>query len=302
MKNTTRPIQGIIPASISVFDEERTFDYDGFARQIEYLVEGGVHGLFLTGTTAEGAYLTAEERLRAVETARQIAGDRVTIYAVVARPGTHQAVEELQTLKGTAVSYAAAVTPYYQPTDQREIEIHYRELADASPVPFMLYNIPQNTHNPIEVSTVLNLADHPNVVGIKDSSGDFKSYTHGIVTRRDGFAWVQGEDLLDAPSFVLGAPAIVTGLGNVEIAPYVRMYQAVQDGDLETVWACQRRINALARIIGASGGKVIPAIKSATALQGRGNHRMRIAAHDLTPEAIDALRAVLREIDVSVVA
>src|SRR6056297_2197985 len=173
MKTTQRPIEGIIPAPISVFDENRTFDYDGFARQIEYLVDGGVNGVFLTGTTAEGAYVTMDERLKAVETVERVAGDGVTIYAVIARAGTHQTLEELKTMAGTAVSYVASVTPYYMPTDQEGIITHYRALADASPVPFLLYNIPQNTHNPIHVDTVLELAQHPNIVGIKDSSGDF---------------------------------------------------------------------------------------------------------------------------------
>ncbi len=300
MKRTERPIEGIIPAPISVFDEERKFDYDGFARQIEYLVNGGVNGVFLTGTTAEGAYVTMDERLKAVETVERIVGEAVTMYAVIARPGTHQTLEELKTLKGTAVAYVASVTPFYMPTDQEGIVTHYRTLADASPVPFMLYNIPQNTHNPIHVDTVLKLADHPNIVGIKDSSGDFKGYTQGILTLRNGFAWVQGEDLLDAPSFAMGAPAIVTGLGNVEIAPYVRMYAAVKDDDWETVRECQRRINDLARIIPACNGKVLPAIKSAAALQGRGNHRMHIAAHDLTSGEIAALRKVAKDLKLAI--
>lgn len=300
MNTHTPPIEGIIPAPISVFDENRRFDYDGFARQIEYLVEGGVHGLFLTGTTAEGAYVSAEERLRAAETVHRIGGDRVTIYAVIARPGTHQVVEELATLRGTAVSYAASVTPYYMPTDQQEVIAHYREIAAASPLPFMLYNIPQNTHNWLRIESILELAGDPNILGIKDSSGDFRAFTHGAITLRDGFAWVQGEDLLDAPSFLVGAPAIVTGLGNVEIEPYVRMYRAHLDGDVETMWECQRRINALAGIIGTCHGKVIQSIKSAAALQGRSSHYMRTAAHDLAAATINDLRLKLRELDVSI--
>lgn len=300
MNAKTAPIKGVIPAPISVFNADRSFDYDGFARQIEYLVEGGVHGVFLTGTTAEGAYITAEERLRATETVQRIGGDRVTLYAVVARPGTHQVIEELKALQGTAVAYAAAVTPFYMPVDQSEVKIHYRELAAASPVPFMLYNIPQNTHNWLRIDTVLELAKEKNIVGIKDSSGDFKAFTHGAITLRDGFAWVQGEDLLDAPSFLVGAPAIVTGLGNVEIEPYVRMYRAQLDGDVETMWECQRRINALAQIIATCHGKVIPAIKSAAALQGRSSHHMRLAAHDLPAAMINELRMKMRELKINI--
>lgn len=290
------PIEGIIPAPLSVFDAERRFDYDGFARQIEYLADEGVNGVFIGGTTAEGAYLTAEERLKAIDTVARVAGDRLTIYAVVLRPDTGAVITEMEALRGTRVSYAAAVTPFYMGVSQQEVAEHYRLIADACPLPFMLYNIPQNTANWIRIDTVIELSSHPNIVGIKDSAGDFMAFTHGALTVTDGFAWIQGEDRLDAPSFMVGAPGIVTGLGNVDIRPYVRMYAAVQQGDWETVRACQREINAMARLIGVVGGKVIQAIKSAAAERGRGSHYMRSPAMDLTTAHIAALRSTLAEL------
>ena len=287
------PTEGVIPALLSLFDEQRRFDYDGFARHIDYLAGEGAHGVFLAGTTGEGAYLTSEERIKAIETVTRIAGDRVTIYAVVLRPGTPAVIDELQSLKGTEVSYAAAVTPFYMSVSQDEVEAHYREIADNSPLPFLLYNIPQNTANRIEVDTAIRLAQHPNIFGIKDSSGDFLAYTHGILTCKKSFTWIQGEDRLDAPSFMLGARAIVTGLGNVDIRPYVRMFRAAQNNDWEEVKECQRRINALATIIGAAEGKVIQAIKSGTAIRGRAGHAMRVPAMDLSPTLISRVRETL---------
>lgn len=293
---TTRPIKGIIPAPFSVFDAERRFDYDGFARQIEYLTEEGVNGVFVGGTTAEGAYLTAEERLKAIDTVARVAGDGLTIYAVVLRSDTKAVLDEMQALRGSRASYAAAVTPFYMGVSQEEVAVHFRLIADASPLPFLLYNIPQNTANWIRIDTVIELASHPNIVGIKDSAGDFMAFTHGALTVTDGFAWVQGEDRLDAPSFMIGAPAIVTGLGNVDIRPYVRMYAALEQDDWETVKACQREINALARVIAAVDGKVIQAIKSGAAERGRGTHYMRSPAMDLTSTHISALRSTLKDL------
>ncbi len=296
MSSTQRPIEGVIPAPLSSFDGERNFDYDAFARRIEYLVEEGVHGVFLAGTTAEGAYITAEERSRAADTVRRIAGDAVTIYAVVIRPGTRQVIQELTELKGTPVTTVAAVTPFYMDVDQREVETHYREIADASPLPLMLYNIPQNTKNRLCIETVIRLSDHPNIVGIKDSSGDFMAFVHGMLSVEGGFAWIQGEDRLDAPSLLMGAPGIVTGLGNVNVRPHVEMYRAVQAGDREKALDCQRRINAMARIIDAADGKVIQAIKTGASMLGRGNSRMRLPAMDLTPAQAGRVRETMREV------
>jgi 4-hydroxy-tetrahydrodipicolinate synthase len=300
MSAQVHSIEGVIPAPVSVFRKDRSFDYDAFSRQIEYLVEGGVNGVFLSGTTAEGVWLTAEERLRAAERVSQVAGDRVTIYAAVVRPGTREVIEELATFRNSPISYAAAVTPFYFPADQAELERHFLAIAEASPVPLMLYNIPQNTHNVLHVDTVLRLANHPNIVGVKDSSGDFKSFVHGLITN-GAFGWVQGSDLLHAPSLLAGSPAVVTGLGNVEIAPYVAMYRAYRAGETETVWECQRRVNDIARIISTCHGKVIRAIKSATALQGRGTHYMRSAALDLPSALVEDLRATLAELGIRAV-
>ena len=284
-------INGVIPAPLSMFDSERNFDYDTFARQIDYFASEGADGVFIGGTTAEGAYLTAEERLQAIETVVRTAGDTLQIFAVVLRAATHLVVAELDALSRTPVAAVSAVTPFYYALDQTEIEIHYRAIADRSPLPLVLYNIPQNTKNRLRVETTAKLAAHPNIVGIKDSSGDFMAFSHGLATSGDDFCWIQGEDRLDAPSLLLGARAIVTGLGNVDIRPYIELRDAVRHGDRETALHCQQRINELARIIAIADGKVVQAIKSATALTGRATHHMRIAAMDLRPDTVEALSA-----------
>ncbi len=285
--------KGVLPAPVSVFNGERAFDYESAARHFEYLLEEGVQGLFLTGTTAEGLYLSADERLRIIETARKLCGAEIMLFTVLLRASTPEVIADLRTLDPSLLDGIAAVSPLYLRVDGEEIERHYREIADASPLPLMLYNIPQNTHNPIPIETVIRLAGHPNVVGIKDSSGNFMSFVHGMLSVSDHFAWIQGEDRLDAPSLLLGAPGIVTGLGNVDIRPYIKMYDAVKAGDVELVRECQRSINAMAEIVAAGRGKSIQAIKTAVALRGRGSAVMRMSAMDLSSGETAALRAVM---------
>ncbi len=298
MAKNERRIEGVIPAVMTPLKDDGSMDMAALETHLRYLVNAGVDGLFIGGTTAEGALLTAEERKRAFSLAKQVSGGNVTLYVVILRPHTEQVISELRDFVSLEPDYAATVAPYYYTVSQDTIVDHYTRIADASDVPFMLYNIPQNTHNPIALSTTLALAEHPNIVGIKDSSGAFTSFTQGILTPLNGeFAWIQGEDILDAASLIFGAPGLVTGLGNVWIEPYVEMYRAARSGDLERVKESQRQINSLARIIQAAEGAVIPAIKMAAALRGRGNGRMRIPGDTIKPKIRTLIETELRQLD-----
>lgn len=292
-------IEGVIPAVMTPLKEDGSLDMAALEAQMGYLVEAGVDGLFIGGTTAEGALLTEEERKAAFRLAKEVSGGRVTLYAVILRPHTEQVIAELEDFLSLEPAYVAAVTPFYYAVSQETISDHFTRIADASEVPFMLYNIPQNTHNAVELSTILSLAEHPNIVGIKDSSGAFAPFSRGMLTpMKNDFAWIQGEDLLDAASLLFGGPGLVTGLGNVWIEPYVEMYRAARAGEGEKVKEQQRQINSLARIITLAGGAVIPAIKMAAELRGRGSSRMRIPGDTLKPKFREPIEGVLRELDI----
>jgi 4-hydroxy-tetrahydrodipicolinate synthase len=157
-----------------------------------------------------------------------------------------------------------------------------------------MYNIPQCTHNRIELETVVNLASENNIQGIKDSSGDFKSFSRGLESPvPENFSWIQGEDLLDGPSLLLGASGLVTGLGNVWIEPYIEMYKESQLGNELIVRENQKRVNKLYDIIRVSKGKAIPAIKLAVSLLGRSEKWTKLPGYELDDDEISAVEAVL---------
>mgnify|MGYP006291012647 FL=1 len=285
MTKNRNKIQGVIPAALTPFDEYGVIDFALFEKHLDYLCSSGIHGLFISGTTSEGAYITPGERKELYRTVRKITDGKLPLYVVFLCPHTNQVIREMQDFMELEPDYVAAVTPYYYSFTQEEIIAHFTAIAEASEVPLVLYNIPQNTHNVIEPASVKFLASHPNIAGIKDSSGavlPFANYLDGLVgDSGSDFAYIQGEDLLDAPSLLLGAPAIVTGLGNVWTEPYVAMYDAARQDDGARVKAEQKRINELAGIIKAVGGKVLPAIKSAVASLGRGAPYMRMVSATL---------------------
>jgi len=293
---TRRKLHGVLPAVLTPLDERDGIDFQILEKQIRYLVDAGVDGLFMAGTTAEGIFLTTEQKRDVFTLAREIAGPKLTVCLVALRPSTEDVVHEMEAIASVEPDYVAAVTPLYYGASQQAIANHFRRILDAAPAPFILYNIPQNTHNVISTETILELSEDDRVVGVKDSSGNFVEYTRGVLGNRSpGFAWIQGEDLLDAPSFMLGAPGIVTGLGNVWIQPYVAMYRAAREGNTEALKEEQRRIQALARIIYAAGGEVIPAIKTATTLLGRATPYMHISGSTLGRETAKEIKHILKQ-------
>lgn len=292
-----KALRGILPAPITPVAEDGTIRADLYEKQIRYLVGTGVHGIFATGTTAEGPLLTSDERVTLLRIVKEHTTEDHLRCVVVARPGTLSVLREIDRVGAENPDYISAVTPFYFAATQAEIVGHYVRIADHSPVPILLYNIPQNTHNPMTLETIIELAGHPNIAGIKDSSGSFPEFQRGLLNADlPNFTWIQGEDLLDAPSLMLGARCIVTGLSNVWAEPYVAMFRAAESGDTSGVLAEQRRINDLARIIPAANGKVIAAIKTATALQGRSTVHMRNPSMDLSVEERHAIQAVLEEL------
>jgi 4-hydroxy-tetrahydrodipicolinate synthase len=141
---------------------------------------------------------------------------------------------------------------------------------------------------------VFKLAQVENIVGLKDSSGDFIAFSRGVYANTEpAFAWIQGEDYLDGPSLLIGAHGIVTGLGNVWIDPYLAMYQASQIGDATGVQQAQQQINALYEIIRSVGGSPIPAIKAGVMCCGRSSAHMKIPGLALREAEIEQVQSVL---------
>ena len=297
MANTDATTNGIISAVLTPFREDGSVDMEALGVQMKYLLDAGIDGFMVGGTTSEGAYLTAEERKEIIRLAKDLSQGKRSLVVAALRPPTEQVIAELDHLLPLQRDFVAALTPYYYAVSQAAVLEHYTRIADHVSVPMILYNIPQNTHNRIELDTILRLAEHPNIVGIKDSSGDFMSVSRGMIRTNDNrFAWIQGEDILDAPSLLYGAKGVITGLGNVWIEPYVRMYRAVLEGDRETVITEQKKINAVAEIIAVAGGAVIPAIKMAVSILGRANERMRITGDTLPAAVRPKIEAVLKKV------
>lgn len=291
---TAGRLEGVIPALATAMREDGSVDLPLVEKQSAYLAAESICGLFVGGTTGEGAYLSAAEKADVFEAARGAVGRGVALCLACIQPSTGQVIEEMRLLARLAPDFIVAVTPYYMAASQEAVLDHFRAIAREAPAPLIMYNIPQNTHNPMALATILELAGEKNIAGLKDSAGDFIGFSRAVLSPLPGpFTWIQGEDLLEAPSYLLGARGMVTGLSNVDIRPYLEIQRAARAGDAAGVREGQRRINALFRVIEAAGGKGIPAIKAAMEALGRGRRHMRLAALTLSDREVEAVRAEL---------
>lgn len=293
---TQHHLHGVIPAIITPFTETGHVDFELFDKQVEYLSSAGVQGLFVNGTTGEGAYLNSGEKRETFQHVKQITQGRQFLCAACLQPSTDMALQEIRQFEALEPDFMVTVAPYYYGVSQEAIYQHYAAIAAHSPAPVIVYNIPSRTHNPIALDTIFQLAEVENIAGVKDSSGDFATFSRGVYANTDpAFAWIQGEDYLDGPAFLVGADGIVTGLGNVWIEPYLSMYKASQAHDANGIHQAQKQINALYDIVQRVGGKTIPAIKAGALCFGRSSAHMKIPALGLNEDQIALVRNSLAD-------
>jgi len=294
IEDNKKRLEGVIPALILPVNEEGKINFKLLEKQTTYLISEGINGIFINGTTGEGAWLSTEEKVQIFKLVKEISEGKIFLCAACLQPSTELVIKEIEAFEKLEPDYIVAVTPYYYSVSQNVIIEHFKKIAQYSSIPLIIYNIPQCTHNKIELSTVLKLAQEENIAGVKDSSGDFISFTRGVYTSvPESFSWIQGEDYLDGPAFNCGANGIVTGLGNVFIEPYIQMYKEAKKGNATKVNEMQKKINELYEIIQISGGKVIPAIKAGVALLGRSAKWMKLSSLSLDDEEIRKVEKIL---------
>lgn len=293
-------LHGVIPAIVTPMTAEGDVDLSLLLRQAEYLVSRGVNGLFVCGGTGEGAHLATEEKLAVFKALRELEAVRkngIFLCAAAIQPDTRRVLGEIEAYSPLKPDFFVATAPFYYGASQAAILEHYAAIAAAAAAPVIVYNIPSCTHNYIELSSVQRLSELSNIAGVKDSSGNFINFSRGLFApRREGFAWIQGEDYLCAPALLCGGDGMVSGLSNARVEPYVDMYRAALENDAERVTRCQAQINELYKIIhAADNGNA--AIKAVTELYGRGARHMRAKSVTVSGAQYDAISAIMDEYD-----
>ncbi len=238
------------------------------ARVVEHVIEGGVHGLLALGSTGEAASLDETARRTILSSVIAATAGRVPVICGVAQSHLSAARTEVEAAAQLGAVAALVVPPFYYPIDQATVLTFYRRLAADSPVPVLLYNIPQFTKVIAEPASVATLAREGTIAGIKDSSRDFEYFEGVCIATRDlpRFRIFTGSDTMLLPSLAMGGAGTICGVANVAPSWVVRIDEEFRRGDLVAARAGQ---DALYKLVIALRAGVFPAaIKSACHLLG----------------------------------
>ncbi len=201
-------------ALVTPFLEDQQVDYSSLERLINHVIAGGVDYLVVLGTTGETATLTSSEKTKVLKACVEYNKGRVPLMLGIGGNATQKLIEEIEQTDFYGVAGLLSVSPYYNKPTQEGIIAHYRALADASPVPLVLYNIPGRTMSNLTAATTLTLSHHPNIVGIKEASGNLEQCMQIAASMPKDFLLLSGDDLLTKPMQSIGGSGVISVLAN----------------------------------------------------------------------------------------
>ncbi|WP_030887941.1 dihydrodipicolinate synthase family protein [Streptomyces sp. NRRL F-5053] len=235
------PLSGVVPPVCTPLDSSGEVDTASLARLVEHLLTGGVHGLFALGSTSEVAYLTDAQRATALETVVRTAAGRVPVLAGVIDTTTPRVLDHARSAATLGADGLVATAPFYTRTHPVEIARHFRRIRSEVRLPLFAYDLPVSVHTKLAPGLVRELAEDGTLAGLKDSSGDEGGLRRLLVALggRHGrgrgpapdFSVLTGSELTVDAALLAGADGVVPGLGNVDPAGYVRLFDAARAGD-----------------------------------------------------------------------
>jgi 4-hydroxy-tetrahydrodipicolinate synthase len=241
---------------ISPLTQAMEADAESVHRVVNHIVDGGCSGLFVLGGVGEGAWLNSEQRAGIVRASVRAAAGRVPVLVGVMLPGTAPAREEAVRAADAGADALVIGSPYYFGVDAASQQRHVEAMLAATPLPVLLYNIPQCTHTPLALDAVTRLANEPRVLGVKDSWGDLP-YFQSLLTlkqRRADFAVLQGHEHAAMASLLLGADGLIPGLANIAPRLLVDLVNAARADDRATCQRIHDKIFDLTRIYARGAG------------------------------------------------
>ncbi|WP_406156289.1 4-hydroxy-tetrahydrodipicolinate synthase [Streptomyces canus] len=261
MTTTAPPFGRALCAMITPFDDSGALDLDGAQALADHLVREGCDGLVLSGTTGESPTTTDAEKAALVAAVREAVGERASVVAGVGTFDTRHTVELTLAAEKAGADGVLVVSPYYSRPPQDALEAHFREIADASGLPVMLYDIPGRTGTRIEPETMIRLAEHPRIVAVKDCSYDLLG-TQKVLNRTE-LAYYAGCDEHILALYAVGAAGYVSTVANVVPAQLRAILDMFEAGDTPVSARLQQRATPLIEAMMSAG---LPGTVTAKAL------------------------------------
>jgi 4-hydroxy-tetrahydrodipicolinate synthase len=283
--------QGCGTALITPFRPDLSLDEEGLRRLVRRQIEGGIHFLVPCGTTGENPTLSRAEHLRVVEITLEEARKRTPVLAGCGGNDTRRVAELARDLEAMGADGLLVVTPYYNKPTPEGLYQHYREVARATRLPIVVYNVPGRTAVNVEPATLARLAEIETVVGVKEASGNISQIAAIFQAVPPSFAVLSGDDAITLPVIALGGVGIISVVSNEVPFAMARLTSLCLEGDFPAAREMQRRLHALLEInfIESNPGPV----KAAMGLMGLIDPVFRLPVVYPKPESVKKIEKVL---------
>ena len=240
-------------ALITPFNEYFSVDYLALERIVNHVIDGGADFLVALGTTSEAPTLTGEEKKMVVGTILQANKGRLPVLLGMGGNNTQTVIDAIKGQDFTGIDGILSVVPYYNKPNQRGMKAHFTAIADASPVPVILYNVPGRVGVNLQAATCVELAKHPNIVAVKEASGNLMQIMEILRDKPADFDVLSGDDGITQPMMALGATGVISVAANAYIKPFATMMKAMKEGRQDVALKLHYNMLRMNQLIFADG-------------------------------------------------
>lgn len=282
-------------ALITPFKKDGSIDFDALECLVEYQIENGTDFLVILGTTSENPTLTEEEKDEIARVVIAKNNKRLPIVMGIGGNNTRTVVEKIKSTDLSQVDAVLSVVPYYNKPSQEGIYQHYKAITEATNTPIVLYNVPGRTGVNMKAETILRLAhEFPNIVGVKEASGNFAQIDEIIKNKPTHFMVISGDDGITFPLITLGAVGVISVIGNAFPREFSRMVRLAMRGDLEGAREIHYRFTELMELLFVDGNPA--GVKSMLSMMGFIENELRLPLVPTTLKTTERMRQILDQI------
>ncbi|RAI84409.1 dihydrodipicolinate synthase family protein [Algoriphagus yeomjeoni] len=283
----SQPFRGIIPPMITPLNPDFSLDKKSLDLILEHMIAGGVHGVFILGTTGEFASLSSRVKKQLIELTCKKVDQRIPVLVGISDCSFEESLDLAKCARDAGADILVATNPFYMNIGQEELIFYFSKLADQVELPVFLYNMPSHTGINIDLETVKVLVEHPNIIGIKDSSGDKKYFESLCDTFREHpeFTILVGPEEILMETMNMGGHGGVSGGANLFPALYVKLFEATEYQDLERMKVLNETVQFLSKNLYSHGtykSNYLKGLKASMAFEGlcQGVLAMPLSAFD----------------------
>lgn len=294
MENDKR-LRGVGTALVTPFTKKGDIDFEALERVVEFSIDGGVDFLVALGTTGESPTLSSEEKREVCAAVARFNRGRLPLVMGMGGNDTASLLKQIGKTDFSGYSYILSVAPYYNKPGQRGLYAHFRAVAEASPVPVIVYNIPSRCGANIEPETIVKLAESvPNIAAVKEASGLIVKISEILRDRPAHFSVLSGDDSLTLPLVAMGADGVISTAANLLPKEMAQIVRGVQEGNLAMAQQLHYRISEILKLFFEQGNP--PGIKAGLHIRGLCENVLRLPLVPVTRNLYGRMEAELAKL------